>query len=141
MDKFKLEHRVGFPSHAPHSPHKTRNFTFSLRLGYFHSNTSEDWKILSKEHDQIPTSDKMSKEYDIESGKPHFKNETDSSEFISDDGAIPAETFVIGDTWYAKTQRLAGKFGVEQRGIERVPSDERLDAGMSQIGTLVSSKS
>jgi len=79
----------------------------------------------------------MSKEYDIEAGKKgHFTNETDSTEYIPDDGAVPAETFVVGDSWYAKTQRLAGKFGVEQRGIERVPSDERTSDGMSQIGTL-----
>jgi len=60
------------------------------------------------------------------------------SGIVPDEGAVPAETFVLGDSWYARTQRLAGKFGVEQRGIERVPSDERSDAGMSQIGTLVS---
>lgn len=64
-------------------------------------------------------------------------NGNDSGEFIPDDGAVAAETFVIGDSFYARAQRLAGKFGVEQRGIERVPSDERTDAGMSQIGTLV----
>ncbi|TVY24049.1 Purine-cytosine permease [Lachnellula hyalina] len=58
------------------------------------------------------------------------------SGIVPDEGAVPAETFVLGDSWYARTQRLAGKFGVEQRGIERVPSDERSDAGMSQIGTL-----
>lgn len=80
----------------------------------------------------------MAKDYDIELGsKPHFANETDSSVFTADEGAVHAETFVVGDSWYAKTQRLAGKFGVEQRGIERVPSDERTDATMSQIGTLV----
>ncbi|KAF4630300.1 hypothetical protein G7Y89_g7840 [Cudoniella acicularis] len=62
--------------------------------------------------------------------------ENDSGEFIPDDGAVHAETFIVGDSWYAKTQRLAGSLGVEQRGIERVPSDERTDAGMSQIGTL-----
>jgi len=39
-------------------------------------------------------------------------------------------------SWYAKTQRLAGKFGVEQRGIERVPSDERENAHISQVGTM-----
>ena len=81
------------------------------------------------------------KEYDIETApaeKPNFTNETDSAEYIGDEGAVSAETFVIGDSFYAKAQRLAGKFGVEQRGIERVPSDERLPAGMSQIGTLVS---
>jgi len=81
------------------------------------------------------------KEVDVEATtteKPVFTNENDSGEYIPDDGAVHAETFVLGDSWYAKTQRLAGKFGVEQRGIERVPSDERLPAGMSQIGTLVS---
>ena len=80
------------------------------------------------------------KEYDVEAvqEKPTLSNENDSGDFIPDDGAVHAETFVIGDSLYAKTQRLAGKFGVEQRGIERVPSDERLPAGMSQIGTLVS---
>ena len=83
------------------------------------------------------------KEYDVEAApaeKPSFVNETDSAEYIGDEGAVAAETFVVGDSFYAKAQRLAGKFGVEQRGIERVPSDERLPAGMSQIGTLVSSK-
>jgi hypothetical protein len=63
--------------------------------------------------------------------------ENDSGEFIPDDGAVAAETFVVGDGFYAKAQRLAGKFGVEQRGIERVPSDERTDSSMSSIGTLV----
>jgi hypothetical protein len=83
------------------------------------------------------------KEFDVETApaeKPTFTNETDSAEYIGDEGAVHAETFVIGDSFYAKAQRLAGKFGVEQRGIERAPSDERLPAGMSQIGTLVSSQ-
>jgi hypothetical protein len=82
------------------------------------------------------------KEHDVETApteKPGFSNETDSAEYVGDEGAVPAENFVIGDSFYAKAQRLAGKFGVEQRGIERVPSNERLPAGMSQIGTLVSS--
>jgi len=59
-------------------------------------------------------------------------------EYIGDEGAVHAETFVIGDSWYAKTQRLFTKFGVEARGIERVPSDERTNDPMSNIGTLVS---
>ena len=85
----------------------------------------------------------MSKEYDIEAlpYKKSYPNETDSNVSIKDGGAVPAEAFVIGDSWYAKAQRVAGKFGVEQRGIERVPSDERLDAGMSQVGTMVCSQS
>ncbi|KAG9230179.1 putative purine-cytosine permease fcyB [Amylocarpus encephaloides] len=64
-------------------------------------------------------------------------NEKDSSEYIPDDtGAVPSETFLVGDSFYARAQRLAGKLGVEQRGIERVPNEERTDSGMSQIGTL-----
>ena len=75
------------------------------------------------------------KGYDVEA-----VNETDSAEYISDGGAVHAETFVVGDSFYARAQRLAGRFGVEQRGIERVPSDERLPDSMSQIGTMVSSQ-
>jgi hypothetical protein len=78
------------------------------------------------------------KENDIEAAiteKPGFSNNSD--DYIPDDrGAVPAETFVVGDSWYAKTQRLAGKFGVEQRGIERVPNDERDNAHISQVGTM-----
>ena len=85
-------------------------------------------------------------DYDVEATAPASEKspsntETSSNDYVGDDGAIHAETFVLGDSWYAKTQRLAGKFGVEQRGIERVPSDERLTAGMSQIGTMVSGRS
>jgi hypothetical protein len=57
---------------------------------------------------------------------------------FSDEGAVHKSEFVAGNTWYAKLNRVAGRFGVEQRGIERVPSDERTDTGMSKIGTLVS---
>ncbi|KAL3422163.1 Purine-cytosine permease fcyB 3 [Phlyctema vagabunda] len=54
----------------------------------------------------------------------------------SDKGAVPTETLIVGDTLYARAQRFAGRFGVEQRGIERVPSDERSGASMSHICTL-----
>ncbi|KAL1882268.1 Purine-cytosine permease fcy21 [Diaporthe australafricana] len=37
---------------------------------------------------------------------------------------------------FAKVQRFAGRFGVEQRGIERVLPDERTDTSVSKIGTL-----
>lgn len=79
------------------------------------------------------------KQADVEavpSEKPVYGTENDSGEYIPDEGAVAAETFVLGDSWYAKTQRLAGKFGVEQRGIERVPSDERDTAHISQVGTM-----
>jgi len=58
---------------------------------------------------------------------------------ITDVNAIPEDTFTQGDSFYAKLQAFAGKLGVEQRGIERVPSDERTDSSMSQVGTLVRS--
>lgn len=82
----------------------------------------------------------MSREKDLESGENGVRSgEVSSGEFVSDDGAVHEKEFVIGNTWYAKAQRFAGKFGVEQRGIERVPSNERSDASMSHIGTMVSS--
>jgi hypothetical protein len=83
------------------------------------------------------------KQVDVENapmGEDKFANEKheagSNEDYVPDDGAVHAETFVLGDTWYAKTQRLAGKFGVEQRGIERVPSDERDTAHISQVGTM-----
>jgi hypothetical protein len=75
------------------------------------------------------------KSADIEA-LPVSEKHIDGIDYIPDEGAISAETFVVGDGWYAKTQRLAGKFGVEQRGIERVPSDERDSAPISQVGTM-----
>ncbi len=78
-------------------------------------------------------------DYDVENSavEKNARGDSSSTEFIGDEGAVHAETFIIGDTFYAKAQRFATKFGVEARGIERVPSDERTDAGMSKIGTLV----
>lgn len=52
--------------------------------------------------------------------------------------AVPEEELTAGDSWYARVQRMAGKLGVEQRGIERVPSDERTKESMSEVGTMVS---
>ncbi|KAJ8126024.1 hypothetical protein O1611_g7615 [Lasiodiplodia mahajangana] len=45
-------------------------------------------------------------------------------------------TLTEGNSLYAKLQAFAGKYGVEQRGIQRVPDDERTDTTMSQVGTL-----
>jgi len=50
-----------------------------------------------------------------------------------DNGAVPGESFEIGNSWTAKVQRLAGKFNIEQRGIERVPEDERTDSGFRAL--------
>jgi hypothetical protein len=89
---------------------------------------------FSKERDDVVDVEKTAAIGDME--KTLSSNENGSSDYIPDDGAVHAETFVLGDSWYAKTQRLAGKFGVEQRGIERVPSDERSPAHISQVGTM-----
>ena len=56
---------------------------------------------------------------------------------IDDGDAIRGETFETGTGMRAKLMRLAGKLGVEQRGIERVPEDERHDTSILNIGTMV----
>lgn len=64
--------------------------------------------------------------------------------FQEADGAVPGESFEYGDTMYAKLQRLAGRFKIEQRGIERVPEDERTDTGfraLLNVSTMVCAKS
>ncbi|KAK3329437.1 purine-cytosine permease [Apodospora peruviana] len=53
-----------------------------------------------------------------------------------DENAVHKSEFSAGDSLYARMQRFAGRFGVEERGIERVPSDERTDSGLSKIGTM-----
>ncbi|KAI9789441.1 MAG: hypothetical protein M1833_002414 [Piccolia ochrophora] len=57
-------------------------------------------------------------------------------QYVSEIGAVPGESFVVGDTLYAKLQRIAGKYSVEQRGIERVPEDERTDRTPTNACTL-----
>jgi hypothetical protein len=56
--------------------------------------------------------------------------------YVSDAGAVPGENFEYGSSLYARLQRWAGKLGVEQRGIERVPSDERTDTSLLNVGTM-----
>ncbi|KAL3706817.1 Purine-cytosine permease fcy21 [Talaromyces marneffei ATCC 18224] len=51
-------------------------------------------------------------------------------------GAVPGETFEYGNSWYAKMQRFAGKLNVEQRGIERVPDNERTDTSYLNVGSM-----
>lgn len=57
------------------------------------------------------------------------------------DGAVPGESFEYGNSWYARVQRVAGRFHVEQRGIERVPENERTDTSYFNIGSMVYSSS
>lgn len=57
-----------------------------------------------------------------------------------ENGAVPGESFEVGNSWYAKIQRVAGKLHVEQRGIERVPEDERTEHGfraLLNVATMV----
>lgn len=78
------------------------------------------------------------KPHDVEkSGGDRFAG-TESDVDVGDGNAIHREELVAGDSLYARIQRLAGKVGAEQRGVERVPSDERSDAPMSQVFTMVS---
>lgn len=55
----------------------------------------------------------------------------------SSDGAVPGESFEYGNSLYAKLQRVAGRFKIEQRGIERVPDSERPDTSYFNIGSMV----
>ena len=64
-------------------------------------------------------------------------SEADAIRHMSDAGAVPGEHFEYGNSLYARLQRLAGKFKIEQRGIERVPSDERYDDSLLNVGTMV----
>lgn len=65
------------------------------------------------------------KEKDLEVGEKD--NGYYSPTGLANEGAVPGESFETGNSVYARLQRLAGKYGVEQRGIERVPEDERTD--------------
>lgn len=56
---------------------------------------------------------------------------------INDIDAIQSYTPKEDKSLYARLQAFAGQYGVEQRGIERVPSGQRTDSSMSQVGTLV----
>lgn len=61
--------------------------------------------------------------------------------YVDEAGAVPGESFEYGDSYYAKIQRFAGKFNIEQRGIERVPENERTEEGFKallNVGTMVS---
>ena len=52
-------------------------------------------------------------------------------------GAVHGESFIVGNTLYARIQRFAGRYGVEQRGIERVPEDERTNRQTYTAGSMV----
>ena len=78
------------------------------------------------------------KKGDVESNQAYSPEPEVARGYVGDEGAVHKSEFTAGDSTYAKLQRLAGKLGIEQRGIERVPVDERTDSSMSKVGTLVS---
>lgn len=81
----------------------------------------------------------LEKDSDVERGKSHdFIETTDVGVgYVTSENAITKEAFTSGNSIYAKVQRVAGKLGLEQRGIERVPEAEKTDTSMSHAGTLV----
>lgn len=78
-------------------------------------------------------------EYDVEDGSPTGLDRRIEKHhaYIDENDAVPGESFTYGNATYARIQRFAGKFNIEQRGIERVPEDERTDKSPHQIGTMV----
>ena len=66
-----------------------------------------------------------------------YDNEKHRSSIVPDEsGAVHGESFAHGGSLYARLQRLVGKYGIEQRGIERVPEDERTDKNTWKVGTM-----
>lgn len=68
----------------------------------------------------------------------HNKDDSRRHSLITPDesGAVHGESFETGNSLYARIQRLAGRFNLEQRGIERVPEDERTDKNVWKVGTM-----
>ncbi|KAK4554130.1 Purine-cytosine permease fcy21 [Recurvomyces mirabilis] len=65
---------------------------------------------------------------------PEHKNiEKRNGSYQEPDGAVPGESFEYGTGIRAKLMRFAGKIGIEQRGIERVPEDERTETGFKAL--------
>ena len=81
----------------------------------------------------------LEKDYDIEQHSPSDRYSGEKLPPIDSDATegVPGESFEIGDSLYAKMQRAVGKYGVEQRGIERVPENERTDSSLVKVGTMV----
>ncbi|KAK4694860.1 hypothetical protein P7C71_g2793, partial [Lecanoromycetidae sp. Uapishka_2] len=81
----------------------------------------------------------LKKDYDVENHSPDamgIDSEKGLPIYTSEAPAVAGEVFITGDTWYAKTQRAVSKLGVEPRGIERVPENERTDKTLSKVGTM-----
>lgn len=56
--------------------------------------------------------------------------------YADNDGAVPGESFTHGNSLRARIFRVAGKYKIELRGIERVPENERTDKSLVKVGTM-----
>ncbi len=81
----------------------------------------------------------MGKGFEESTDVEGYREGSDTGLGYVEENVVHKSDFTAGSGLYHKLQRIAGKFGVEQRGIERVPADERTDTSMSTIGTLVCS--
>ena len=78
-------------------------------------------------------------DFNVGSYSPNGTDPEKGPPVYSDDEApaVATEIFLTGDSLYAKIQRTVFQFGVEPRGIERVPEDERTDTNLMKVGTMV----
>lgn len=73
----------------------------------------------------------------VEKRSPASPASPASSLEIVEENIIRKHQFGDGNGLYAKLQRFAGSHGIEQRGIERVPSDERSMSGILPVALMV----
>lgn len=79
----------------------------------------------------------MSNEDNMES-RYRLKIDEEKQQPIYVRNSLPlSEDFSGGNSVYARLQRFAGKYHIEQRGIERVPENERTDKSLAIVGTMV----
>lgn len=71
--------------------------------------------------------------YDIRVGAA----ENHCSGLIPDEsGAVRGQSFIFADSLYTRLQHFVGQYGIEQRGIERVPEDEQTDRHTWKVGSM-----
>lgn len=56
----------------------------------------------------------------------------------NNENVVHKQEFYTGNSIYAKLHRITGRWGVEERGIERLPSDERDERRPMSVGITVS---
>jgi len=78
----------------------------------------------------------MIMEHDLEKHQGIANHYEDPTGAVPEEVHVPDESFEYGDSLYAKLQRFAGRFNIEQRGIERVPESERTDTSYLNIGSM-----